>query len=236
LLKLEKLDAGYGSKQILFGIDLEVRHGEIVVVVGPNGAGKTTLMTAISGLCLITAGRLLLDDADLATQRPDRIVARGISHCPEGRQIFQRLTVEENLLAAHLGRAKSFETLREEVFTHFPILRERRNGFAGRLSGGQQQMLAIARALMAEPILLLLDEPSLGLAPRVIVQIFRIVLDLVQSGIAILLVEQNVRLALELADYAYVLEGGRIRLDGRPDHIAAHSALAHLYLGGSVGG
>jgi branched-chain amino acid transport system ATP-binding protein len=236
LLKLEKLDAGYGSKQILFGIDLEVRHGEIVVVVGPNGAGKTTLMTAISGLCLITAGRLLLDDADLAKQRPDRIVARGISHCPEGRQIFQRLTVEENLLAAHLGRAKSFETLREEVFTHFPILRERRNGFAGRLSGGQQQMLAIARALMAEPILLLLDEPSLGLAPRVIVQIFRIVLDLVQSGIAILLVEQNVRLALELADYAYVLEGGRIRLDGRPDHIAAHSALAQLYLGGSVGG
>lgn len=157
----------------------------------------------------------------------------GLTHCPEGRQIFQRLTVEENLVAAHIGRAgKSFEALRTEVFHLFPVLKERRNGMASRMSGGQQQMLAIGRALMAEPKLLMLDEPSLGLAPKVVHQIFRIILDLSTSGISILLVEQNVQLALECGDYAYLLNTGRIRLHGLAQQMAEHSALSDHYLGG----
>ncbi len=157
----------------------------------------------------------------------------GLTHCPEGRQIFQRLTVEENLVAAHIGRAgKSFEALRAEVFGLFPVLKERRNGMASRMSGGQQQMLAIGRALMAEPKLLMLDEPSLGLAPKVVHQIFRIILDLSTSGISILLVEQNVQLALECGDYAYLLNTGRIRLHGQAQQMAEHSALSDHYLGG----
>lgn len=157
----------------------------------------------------------------------------GLVHCPEGRQIFQRLSVEENLIAAHTGRAgKSFEALREEVFTLFPILKERRNGLASRMSGGQQQMLAIGRALMAEPRLLMLDEPSLGLAPMIVHQIFRIILDLSQAGLSILLVEQNARLALECGDHAYLLNTGQVRLQGPAQEIAAHADLGELFLGG----
>lgn len=159
----------------------------------------------------------------------------GLTHCPEGRQIFQRLTVEENLVAAHIGRAgKSFETLRSEVFELFPVLRERRNGMASRMSGGQQQMLAIGRALMAEPKLLMLDEPSLGLAPKIVHQIFRIILDLSKTGMSILLVEQNVQLALECGDYGYLLNTGRVKLHGPAQEMAEHSALGEHYLGGAT--
>lgn len=159
----------------------------------------------------------------------------GLVHCPEGRQIFQRLTVEENLVAAHIGRGgKSFEALRSDVFDLFPVLKERRNGMASRMSGGQQQMLAIGRALMAEPKLLMLDEPSLGLAPKIIHQIFRIILDLSQAGISILLVEQNVQLALGCGDYAYLLNTGRVRVHGTSQEIAEHSALSDHYLGSAT--
>ncbi len=208
--------------------------GEIVVVLGPNGAGKTTLLNAISGLARATSGRITFADIDITGKRPEAVVRLGLAHCPEGRRIFQRLSVEENLVAAHVGRGpKSFETLREEVFTLFPILKERRNSMGGRMSGGQQQMLAIGRAIMSEPKLLMLDEPSLGLAPKIIHQIFRIILDLSQSGIAILLVEQNVQLALECGDYAYLLNAGRCRLDGPAQDIAANASLSELYLGKS---
>jgi branched-chain amino acid transport system ATP-binding protein len=234
LLVIDGLDAGYATKQVLSGIRLEVGSGDIVVIIGPNGAGKTTLLSSISGLCRITAGRIMFQGRDITGWRPDRVASAGIAHCPEGRRILQRLTVEENLLAAHVGRReKSFETLRSEVFDRFPILGERRSGLASRLSGGQQQMLAIGRGLMAEPELLMLDEPSLGLAPRVITQIFRILLELSASGVSILLVEQNVRLALEVGDYAYVLESGHVRLDGPTETIAAHASLAELFLSGS---
>jgi branched-chain amino acid transport system ATP-binding protein len=235
LLVVDGLNAGYATKQVLSGIRLEVGSGDIVVVIGPNGAGKTTLLSSISGLCRITVGRILFQGRDITGWRPDRVAAAGIAHCPEGRRILQRLTAEENLLAAHVGRrGTSFESLRDVVFDRFPILGERRSGLASRLSGGQQQMLAIGRALMGEPELLMLDEPSLGLAPRVITQIFRILLELSASGVSILLVEQNVRLALEVGDHAYVLEGGRVRLDGPTETIAAHASLAELFLSGSA--
>ncbi|WGD28327.1 ABC transporter ATP-binding protein [Ancylobacter sp. WKF20] len=236
LLRIAGLSSGYGRVNVLDGIDLEVDRQEIVVILGPNGAGKTTLLNSISGVARTGAGRVTFDGRDITGAKPEHVVRLGLTHCPEGRQIFQRLTVEENLLAAHIGRGgKSFETLRAEVFELFPILKERRNGMASRMSGGQQQMLAIGRALMAEPVLLMLDEPSLGLAPKVVHQIFRIILDLSTAGISILLVEQNVQLALECGDYAYMLNTGRIRLHGRAQEIAAHSSLGEAYLGGATG-
>ncbi|MEZ5803152.1 MAG: ABC transporter ATP-binding protein [Rhizobiaceae bacterium] len=233
LLKLAGLSSGYGHVSVLENIDIEVDPQEIVVILGPNGAGKTTLLNSVSGVARPTAGNIYFEGRDITGARPEQVVRMGLTHCPEGRQIFQRLTVEENLVAAHIGRAgKSFEALRTEVFDLFPVLKERRNGMASRMSGGQQQMLAIGRALMAEPKLLMLDEPSLGLAPKVVHQIFRIILDLSTSGISILLVEQNVQLALECGDYAYLLNTGRIRLHGLAQQMAEHSALSDHYLGG----
>ncbi len=206
-----------------------------MVILGPNGAGKTTLLNSISGVARATAGSIEFEGRPITGARPEQVVRMGLVHCPEGRQIFQRLTVEENLLAAHTGRSgKSFEALREDVFALFPILRERRNGMASRMSGGQQQMLAIGRALMAEPVLLMLDEPSLGLAPKVVHQIFHIVLELSQDGKSILLVEQNAQLALECGDYAYLLNSGRVRLHGPAAEMAAHSDLGEMYLGGAT--
>jgi len=235
LLKIAGLSSGYGRVGVLENVDLEVDEREIVVILGPNGAGKTTLLNSVSGIARATAGSIQFDGRDITGARPERVVRMGLAHCPEGRQIFQRLTVEENLVAAHIGRAgKSFETLRGEVFDLFPILKERRNGLASRMSGGQQQMLAIGRALMAEPKLLMLDEPSLGLAPKIVQQIFHIVLDLSKSGISILLVEQNVQLALECGDYAYLLNSGRMRLHGPAQELAEHSAIGEHYLGGAT--
>ena len=207
-------------------------RGEIVVVLGPNGAGKTTLLNSISGVAGTIAGSIEYEGRDIAGLRPEQVVRMGLAHCPEGRQIFQRLTVEENLVAAHVARGgRSFETLRSEVFDLFPILKERRNGMASRISGGQQQMLAIGRSLMAEPKLLMLDEPSLGLAPKVVHQIFRIILDLAGADISILLVEQNVQLALECGDYAYLFNAGRVRLHGAAQTLAERSAISEHYLG-----
>jgi branched-chain amino acid transport system ATP-binding protein len=234
LLRIAGLSSGYGRVGVLEDINIEVDPHEIVVVLGPNGAGKTTLLNSISGVARPTAGSITFEGRDITGMRPEQVVRLGITHCPEGRQIFQRLTVEENLVAAHIGRGgKNFETLRAEAFDLFPVLKERRNGLASRMSGGQQQMLAIGRALMAEPKLLMLDEPSLGLAPKIVHQIFRIILDLSRNGISILLVEQNVQLALECGDYAYLLNTGKVKLHGPAQEMAAHSALSEHYLGGA---
>jgi branched-chain amino acid transport system ATP-binding protein len=234
LLRIAGLSSGYGRVGVLEDINIDVDPHEIVVVLGPNGAGKTTLLNSISGVARPTAGSITFEGRDIAGMRPEQVVRLGITHCPEGRQIFQRLTVEENLVAAHIGRGgKSFEALRTEAFDLFPVLKERRNGMASRMSGGQQQMLAIGRALMAEPKLLMLDEPSLGLAPKIVHQIFRIILDLSRNGISILLVEQNVQLALECGDYAYLLNTGRVKLHAPAQEMAEHSALSEHYLGGA---
>ncbi|CDX56468.1 leucine/isoleucine/valine transporter subunit; ATP-binding component of ABC superfamily [Mesorhizobium plurifarium] len=233
LLRIAGLSSGYGRVGVLEKIDIEVDPNEIVVVLGPNGAGKTTLLNSISGVARPTAGSITFEGRDITGMRPEQVVRLGITHCPEGRQIFQRLTVEENLVAAHIRRAgRSFEALRAEAFDLFPVLKERRNSVASRMSGGQQQMLAIGRALMAEPKLLMLDEPSLGLAPKIVHQIFRIILDLSRNGISILLVEQNVQLALECGDYAYLLNTGKVKLHGPAQEMAEHSALSEHYLGG----
>ena len=182
-----------------------------------------------------TRGKIEFEGRDITGARPEQVVRMGLVHCPEGRQIFQRLTVEENLLAAHTKRTgKSFEALRDDVFSIFPVLKERRNGMASRMSGGQQQMLAIGRALMAEPKLLMLDEPSLGLAPKIVHQIFHIILEQSQDGKSIILVEQNAQLALECGDYAYLLNGGRVRTHGLAKEMAAHSDLSDLYLSGAT--
>ncbi|TPL40753.1 ABC transporter ATP-binding protein [Mesorhizobium sp. B2-4-6] len=234
LLRIAGLSSGYGRVGVLENIDIEVDPNEIVVVLGPNGAGKTTLLNSISGVARPSAGSITFEGRDITGMRPEQVVRLGITHCPEGRQIFQRLTVEENLVAAHIRRAgRSFEALRAEAFDLFPVLKERRNSMASRMSGGQQQMLAIGRALMAEPKLLMLDEPSLGLAPKIVHQIFRIILDLSRNGISILLVEQNVQLALECGDYAYLLNTGKVKLHGPAQEIAEHSALSEHYLGGA---
>jgi branched-chain amino acid transport system ATP-binding protein len=235
LLRIAGLSSGYGRVGVLEDINVDVDPHEIVVVLGPNGAGKTTLLNSISGVARATAGSIIFEGRDITGLRPEQVVRLGITHCPEGRQIFQRLTVEENLVAAHVGRGgKSFEALRTEAFDLFPVLKERRNGMASRMSGGQQQMLAIGRALMAEPKLLMLDEPSLGLAPKIVHQIFRIILDLSRNGISILLVEQNVQLALECGDYAYLLNTGKVKLHAPAQEMAEHSALSEHYLGGAT--
>jgi branched-chain amino acid transport system ATP-binding protein len=215
----------------LKGVDLEVIDGEVVAIVGPNGAGKTTLLNTISGLTSIHAGAVRFAGEPITGMAAHRITRRGISHCPEGRRIFQRLTVEENLVAGYIPeRGRSYAELRDHAFELFPILAERRAALASSLSGGQQQMLAVARSLMAQPRLLLLDEPSLGLAPRVVNQILEIVLKLAQSGVSIVLVEQNVNFALEICDYAYVLENGYATMSGPGTKLIADPQLREAYL------
>jgi branched-chain amino acid transport system ATP-binding protein len=216
---------------ILRGISIEVLRGEIVALIGPNGAGKTTLLNTISGLCSVRSGRIHFKGEDITGLRPDKVVARGISHCPEGRQIFQRLTVEENLIASFLdSRSRSFAEMADEVYRLFPVLYERRKDVASRFSGGQQQMLAVGRALMAQPDLMLLDEPSLGLAPKLVNQIIEIILRVAGSGMSIVLVEQNVDAALEVSDYGYVIENGRCALEGPGEKLLADAALREVYL------
>jgi branched-chain amino acid transport system ATP-binding protein len=215
----------------LHGISAEVLRGEIVAFIGPNGAGKTTLLNTISGLTDLRRGAIRFKGEDIGRLRPDKVVARGISHCPEGRRIFQRLTVEENLIASYVGgRPKPFADMVAEAYRLFPVLGERRKSPANRFSGGQQQMLAVARALMAQPELLLLDEPSLGLAPKLVSQILEIVLNLASTGMSIVLVEQNVDAALEVSDYAYVIENGRCVLEGPSHKLLTDDRLREAYL------
>jgi len=233
VLEVRDLHAAYGELRALSGVSLRVAPGEIVALVGSNGAGKTTLLRCIAGLVPARAGLVRWDGEDLAAVRAHRLVERGIAMVPEGRRLFGRMTVEENLrLGAFTPRARAErEATLGRIYETFPRLSERRRQFAGSLSGGEQQMVAIGRALMTRPRLLMLDEPSLGLAPRVVESIFRVFADINRGGVAIFLVEQNVRAALALAHRAYVLEHGRIVGEGRGADVLADPQVRQAYLG-----
>ncbi|MCS7286152.1 MAG: ABC transporter ATP-binding protein [Anaerolineae bacterium] len=234
LLVLENVHTYYGNVHALKGISLTVEEGEIVTLIGANGAGKTTTLKTISGLIKPREGKIIFDGHELNRIPAHKIVHMGISHAPEGRKIFPTLTVEENLMlgAYSLGNdRKTIETNKERVFALFPRLAERRKQLAGTLSGGEQQMLAIGRALMSKPRLLLLDEPSLGLAPMLVKAIFETIKEINRQGVTILLVEQNAKAALKLAHRAYVLETGRIVLSGFSHELVQDERVRKAYLG-----
>jgi branched-chain amino acid transport system ATP-binding protein len=232
MLEVEGIVAGYGATQILRGVSLTVAAGETVAVLGANGAGKTTLNKVLSGILRARAGSVRLDGRRIDGSAPRRIVAAGVVHVPEGRRIFPNLTVEDNLVLGSYARAKPRrkENL-AKAYDLFPRLKERRSQLAGTLSGGEQQMLAIGRGLMGEPRLLLLDEPSLGLSPRLVEELFALVERIAASGLGVLLVEQNVVQSLEIAARAYVIENGAIVLEGRAQDLLRDPRLERAYLG-----
>ena len=234
MLRIEGLRAGYGPIEALRGLDLEVRRGELVCLVGANGAGKSSTLRAISGLLRPTAGRILFEDRVISGLEPADVLQAGVAHCPEGRRVFPHLTVAENLAMGAYVRRDRVEIARdfERVCDHFPILAERRRQAAGTLSGGEQQMLAIGRALMARPRLILFDEPSLGLAPTLVEQSLAIVADIRRQGTTVLMVEQNAYQALRMADRAYVMETGRIVLEGPARELLDDDHVRRAYLGG----
>ena len=233
LLSIEKLQVAYGGIRAVKGIDLEVRPGELVCLIGANGAGKTTTLRAITGIVRPAAGAVRYDGADISRMKPHEIARRGLALVPEGRGVFAQLTIEENLAmgayARHDAPAVSADV--ERAFTLFPRLKERRKQTAGTLSGGEQQMLAIARAMMSRPKLLLLDEPSMGLAPLMVEKIFDVIRTIAGEGVTLLLVEQNARLALEVSHRAYVLEGGLVTLTGEGKTLLHDPRIREAYLG-----
>jgi len=234
MLELKGIDAGYGSFQALFGVSLEVNAGEAVGVIGPNGAGKTTLMRVISGLIRPRAGTLTMQGTNVLATPAHRIVSLGIAHVPENRRLFPRLTVEDNLkMGAFMPEARAKHDQRLEfVFSLFPRMKERRHQLAGTMSGGEQQMCAIGRALMSDPKLLLLDEPSAGLAPVVVQQIFELVKRIRRErGLTVLIVEQNVQQVLKVVDRAYLLEAGTIRHSGSSADMLQSDTIKQAYLG-----
>jgi len=233
MLELKNIDAGYSGFQALFGISMRVDPGEVVGVIGANGAGKTTLLRVISGLLPATAGEMAMESTDLRRIEPHRILAAGIAHVPESRRLFPRLTVEDNLrMGAYLPSARAhFAERLDYVYGLFPRLKERRAQLAGTMSGGEQQMCAIARALMSRPRLILLDEPSMGLAPVIVAQVFDLVRRIRSEGYTVLIVEQNVRQVLKVADRAYLLEVGRIQLSGRSEELSASDEIRRAYMG-----
>lgn len=233
MLKIRNLKAWYGSINALKGIDLEVEKGEIVTLIGANGAGKSTTLKCISGLLKQVEGEIYFEDRNILNMPAHKIVELGICQVPEGRRIFGNLTVRENLLmgAYTIRDKKLIEEKMEKVFSIFPRLKERINQLGGTLSGGEQQMLAIGRALMSEPKLLLLDEPSLGLAPFLVAEIFKIIQEINKQGTTILLVEQNAHMALQIAHRGYVLETGRVVLSGTSEELYANEEVKKAYLG-----
>jgi branched-chain amino acid transport system ATP-binding protein len=232
MLKVENLHAGYGAIEVLKDINLEVGPGEIVALLGANGAGKSTTLLTIAGVVAQRGGRITWQGEPLPSGRADQVLQRGIHLCPEGRHIFPRLTVYENLLSGAILHPKARTPAKlEEIFHYFPILTERRQQLGGTLSGGEQQMLAIGRALMGEPRLLMLDEPSLGLAPQIVARIFEIIRQINQRGVSILLVEQNARQALRIAHRGYVIVTGRNQLAGTGAELLASDEVRQAYLG-----
>ena len=233
MLELSRVTAGYGAFTALWDVSLRVAIGEAVAVVGPNGAGKTTLLRAISGLIALRTGRIVFEGAELAGRPAYDIVAHGIAHVPEGRRLFPQLTVAENLkMGAFLPSARShFRESLERVYGLFPVLAEREGQRAGSLSGGEQQMLAVGRALMSRPKLILFDEPSMGLAPVMVLRLFDLIRRVREEGYTILVVEQNVRQVLKLVDRAYLLEVGRIKTEGRAADLAEQDFVRRAYVG-----
>jgi branched-chain amino acid transport system ATP-binding protein len=235
MLKIKNIHAAYGNIKAVKGIDIDVPSGKIVALLGSNGAGKTTTLKAISGLMPLETGTIELDEVPIHSMAPEKIAGLGIVQSPEGRQIFTSLTVEENLkVGAFTEKSRDVvDTRMKSVFGYFPRLEERRKQIAGTLSGGEQQMLAIGRALMANPKVLLLDEPSLGLAPLIVKDIFQIVKRLNDEGVTILIVEQNALQTLKIADYAYVMETGKIILEGAGNDLLQDEKVIEAYLGGN---
>jgi branched-chain amino acid transport system ATP-binding protein len=234
MLKVENLVVRYGMIEAIKGISFEVHDGEIVTLIGANGAGKTTTMHAISGLLKPVSGNIYLNDVDLTKVPPHKIVSMGLAQVPEGRRVFAQQTVEENLILGAYSRtdAAGIAQDMEHVFELFPRLKERRTQPGGTLSGGEQQMLAMGRALMAKPKIMLMDEPSMGLSPLLVKEIFHIIQDINAQGTTVLLVEQNAKMALAIANRAYVLETGKITLEGTGRELASSEQVKKAYLGG----
>lgn len=231
MLQLNNIDVFYGHVHALRGISLNVPEGKIISLLGGNGAGKSTTLKTISALIKPKSGEYLLDNQSMLNKTTSDIVKRRVIHCPENRRIFPQLTVEENLKIGAYHRKDDTKKDMEKVFTYFPRLKERLQQLAGTLSGGEQQMLAVGRALMGNPKILLLDEPSLGIAPIIVSEIFEIIKQVNKEGTSILLVEQNANKALEISDYGYVLENGRIALEGESNALKNDEKITHLYLG-----
>lgn len=235
MLEISGLAVNYGYVRALTGVDITVKKGEIISLIGGNGAGKTTTLMAVSGLVEKQQGRIRFKDKDITRMAPDKIVQMGLAHVPEGRKIFPGLTVYENLIAGTVGNPKlnkqEIQGLMEENFKLFPRLKERLQQGGGSLSGGEQQMLAIARGLMMDPDLVMLDEPSLGLAPIVVEEIFELILKIRDLGKTVLLIEQNASMALSIADRAYVLELGKVIMEGPGKQLLNDPAVKHAYLG-----
>ena len=233
MLKIQEVDVFYGPLQALWGVSMEVKEGEVVALVGSNGAGKTTTLKTVMGVLKLTSGQVVLNGLDVSRAPAFQMVDMGITLVPEGRGIFPEMTVQENLdLGAYPRRARArMSDSLQWVYRLFPIIKERRNQAAGTLSGGEQQMLAIGRALMSRPSLLMLDEPSLGLSPLLTIEIFKLVEDIRREGVTVLLVEQNVYQALKVSDRAYVLETGRVTMCGQSGQLLADEGLRRSYLG-----
>lgn len=233
VLELRNITVHYGKKEVLHGVSLAVAKDSMVTLIGPNGAGKTTLLRAVSGMIAPSSGEVWFNGNRADKQATEKLVKSGMVHIPAGRGIFPRMSVLENLLVgAHVRKDnKEVETELRQVFDEFPALSERRKKMASTLSGGEQQMLAFARGLLAKPRLLLMDEPSMGLAPLIVQEIYQIIRDIKERGVSVLLVEQNARLALSLADKAYVLENGRIVLQGNAEELKHDSHVIEAYLG-----
>ena len=234
MLEIRDLVCGYGGVTALRGISLEVKAGQLVALIGANGAGKSTALRAISGLVPPRSGSMVFDGRDITGVRAPRVLACGIAHCPEGRKVFPHMSVEENLMMGAYLRTSKVEIAadRDRIYTDFPRLYERRRQAAGTLSGGEQQMLAIGRALMSRPRLIMFDEPSLGLAPNIVERTFSIIRGIREAGTTVLLVEQNAFAALEMCDNAYLLESGQIVLSGRGSELIENEHVRKAYLGG----
>lgn len=232
LLSLSSVVAGYGGMPILTGVDVAIGPTDIGVIVGPNGAGKSTALKAVFGLLTVSGGSISFEDHDITNMRSDKLVPLGLSYVPQERNIFPTMSVVENLQMGAFTRVDDFNPTIESVFEMFPPLREKRRQRAGELSGGQRQMVAIGRALMSEPRLLLLDEPSAGLSPRYVLEIFERIVEINKQGVAVLMVEQNARQALEIADLGFVLANGRNHVTGTGAELIADPEVAKSFLGG----